>query len=235
MTRNSEKFIICKGIPLKLKKNSKIQNRITITNDSYWTTVSFGKKHNIILYGLLKKESFFNQIKKVHLQNPYDSNNNSIFILGVSYKIIIDAKIKNYHFDSNILYINYDERKYSLFSYLSHLSIVLSKKYFQVLVNDTINNSFEKYKNEMNISKIKIRNMKTRWGINKIIGNQNQITLNSKLIHYPKEYIIYVIQHELAHCIFHNHSKEYYEFLNKINSKASYYKKTLIDFKFTKI
>lgn len=55
---------------------------------------------------------------------------------------------------------------------------------------------------------IKIRTMTSRWG--SCIPAKNQITLNRRLIHYPVEFIEYVILHEFVHFIQPNHSKSFY-------------------------
>lgn len=55
---------------------------------------------------------------------------------------------------------------------------------------------------------IKLRYMKSQWGNCK--PAQNVITLNKRLIHYPVEFIEYVILHEFIHFIHPNHSKEFY-------------------------
>lgn len=55
---------------------------------------------------------------------------------------------------------------------------------------------------------IKIRTMTTRWG--SCIPAKQQITLNRRLIHYPIEFIEYVVLHEFVHFIQPNHSKAFY-------------------------
>lgn len=57
--------------------------------------------------------------------------------------------------------------------------------------------------------KLKIRSMKTRWGVcNK---RDNSVTLNSKLIQYSIHEIDYVIIHELSHFVHFDHSREFWE------------------------
>ena len=54
--------------------------------------------------------------------------------------------------------------------------------------------------------------MKTRWGV---CNKNNSITLNSDLIKYGYEQIDYVIIHELSHFIHFNHSKDFWNLVNK--------------------
>lgn len=61
--------------------------------------------------------------------------------------------------------------------------------------------------------KLKIRSMKTRWGVcNK---RDNSITLNFKLIKYSLKEIDYVIVHELSHFVHFNHSREFWKTVGK--------------------
>ena len=54
---------------------------------------------------------------------------------------------------------------------------------------------------------VKIRDMKSRWG--SCTPAKNSITLNRKLIHYPFEFIEYVVLHEFVHFIQPNHHKAF--------------------------
>lgn len=58
---------------------------------------------------------------------------------------------------------------------------------------------------------VKIRDMKSRWG--SCTPAKNSITLNRKLIHYPSEFIEYVVLHEFVHFIQPNHSKAFYNII----------------------
>lgn len=61
------------------------------------------------------------------------------------------------------------------------------------------------------ISDIRIRQMKTRWG--SCNTEKRFINLNLELIKKTKSCIEYVIFHELVHLIYPNHSKEFYKYL----------------------
>lgn len=58
---------------------------------------------------------------------------------------------------------------------------------------------------------VKLRDMKSRWG--SCTPAKNSITLNRKLIHYPFEFIEYVVLHEFVHFIQPNHSKAFYNII----------------------
>lgn len=55
---------------------------------------------------------------------------------------------------------------------------------------------------------LRIRKMKSRWG--SCIPSKNVITLNARLIAYPRECIEYVVIHEFCHFFEANHSAKFY-------------------------
>ncbi len=68
-------------------------------------------------------------------------------------------------------------------------------------------------------NKVFIRNQRTRWGS---CSHQCNISLNQKLVLLPEELIDYVILHELVHTRVHDHSKRFWDELDKYmgNSRA---------------
>ena len=70
-------------------------------------------------------------------------------------------------------------------------------------------NSLKDY--QIPFPEVKIRTMKSRWG--SCTPARNTITLNKKLIHYPLEFIEYVVLHEFVHFIQPNHSKAFYNII----------------------
>lgn len=60
---------------------------------------------------------------------------------------------------------------------------------------------------------LKVRSMKTRWGVcNK---RDNSVTLNLELIKKDHKYLNYVIVHELSHFVHFNHSKKFWQTVEK--------------------
>lgn len=58
---------------------------------------------------------------------------------------------------------------------------------------------------------VKIREMTSRWGSCR--PTKGRITLNSRLAGKPREATEYVVLHELAHFVYPNHSKGFYQFI----------------------
>lgn len=70
-----------------------------------------------------------------------------------------------------------------------------------------------------------VRNMKTRWG--SCTAGKGKICLNAALVEKPLICIEYVVCHELAHFLVHNHSADFYEVLNKVFPEHREIKKML--------
>ncbi len=71
---------------------------------------------------------------------------------------------------------------------------------------------------------LSIKDMKRRWGSCTKAG---KIILNLRLIQAPADCIDYVIMHELAHLVVHNHSSEYYRLLTRMMPDWQHRKKRL--------
>jgi predicted metal-dependent hydrolase len=61
--------------------------------------------------------------------------------------------------------------------------------------------------------KVFVRQMHAQWGSCSVKGKMN---LNLKLVMVPRQFIDYVIVHELCHLIEHNHSSSFYALMSKI-------------------
>lgn len=82
---------------------------------------------------------------------------------------------------------------------------------FEQICTDTYQ-IFKKY--NVPYKELKIRCMRSRWG--SCQPRKGIITLNSKLIEVPRHCIEYVVLHEFAHFIHPNHSKNFYNFVEKL-------------------
>lgn len=65
---------------------------------------------------------------------------------------------------------------------------------------------------KQDIKSVKIRQMKTRWG--SCNPYKSYINLNIELIKKPKACIEYIVFHELAHLLYPDHSKKFYDYLS---------------------
>ncbi|MGL5268786.1 MAG: M48 family metallopeptidase [Spiroplasma sp.] len=60
----------------------------------------------------------------------------------------------------------------------------------------------------LKVATLEVRLMKNKWGV--CFHKEQKITLNSKLVHFSYQVIDYVVIHELAHLVYPNHSKEFW-------------------------
>jgi len=94
------------------------------------------------------------------------------------------------------------------------------KKQIKQLFKERLDYNYNRYEENIPYPKLKIRTMKTRWGVCNI--RDNSVTLNTRLIEYDIEKLDYVIIHELSHFIHFNHSKSFW---NQVEKYTPNYKK----------
>lgn len=148
-------------------------------------------------------EENINSIRKMieHIKKKKDDDNR-FFYLGKMYDIIIDSNIQKVYLDKNNIYtkdINMLNKWYK-----EETIRVFDERYVYVF-----NHFHEQIKSPI----LKIRTMKTRYGVYN--RKNHTITLNSKLIEFDIDKIDYVIIHELSHIIHFNHSKNFWNLVEK--------------------
>jgi hypothetical protein len=79
-------------------------------------------------------------------------------------------------------------------------------------------------KHSIEYSKISIRAQKKRWGS---CSTNNAISLNIKIAKLPDDLMDYIILHELAHTIEHNHSPRFWRLLAKYSPDPKSFAKRL--------
>ncbi|MCI5835448.1 MAG: M48 family metallopeptidase [Firmicutes bacterium] len=126
---------------------------------------------------------------------------NNFYYLGQKYDIIIDNNINSTFIDDNVIYT---KNETELNKWLKNQT----KKIFKERL-DLIYKSFNE---NIIYPDLKIRNMKSRWGV---CNKKGYITLNSNLIKYNISEIDYVIVHELSHYVHFDHSKEFWNTVSK--------------------
>ena len=100
------------------------------------------------------------------------------------------------------------------------------KKFYFEETKRIVNGLVEIYNenNKFDIKNIRIKNQKTRWGSCSSIGNLN---FNWKLSMAPYEVIEYVVIHELCHRLEMNHSKKFWNHVEKLCPKYKIHSKWL--------
>ena len=94
------------------------------------------------------------------------------------------------------------------------------KKQIKKIFKERLDYNYSLFIENIPYPNLRIRKMKTRWGVcNK---KTNTVTLNSELIKYDISKIDYVIIHELSHFLHFNHSRNFW---NQVEKYCPNYKK----------
>ena len=81
---------------------------------------------------------------------------------------------------------------------------IKAKEVFKTYLDE----AYQVFEENIPYPKLKIRNMKTRWGV--CNRKDNSVTLNLELIKKDQEFLNYVIVHELSHFVHFDHGKEFW-------------------------
>ncbi len=183
------------------KKNNK-NLYIRITNDlKIKVTCSFLYTKSAVL-GVLKENerSILKMIEKQKQKNEIKNKENHMYLgkkLNVLYQNVKSPKV----LDDKILVKDDDM--------LDKWYKKQAKEVFKIYLDE----AYFVFDEDIPYPKIKVRSMKTRWGVcNK---RDNSVTLNLDLIKKDHKYLNYVIVHELSHFVYFNHSKEFWRTVEK--------------------
>ena len=140
----------------------------------------------------------------------------SFYYLGNIYDIMYVSSIDNLEIVENKIYVKNSKE--------------LEKWYKKQIINlfqERLEINYKNFKENIPYPNLKIRNMKTRWGV--CIRKTNTITLNSSLIKYDITKLDYVIIHELSHFIHFDHSKNFWNLVSKYCPNYKQIRKELRD------
>ena len=157
-------------------------------------------KENHILEFLEKNLEWLRKTSaKIKAKNSA-KNENQVEFLGLNYELIIDKKASGVSIE--------------LFS-IKAASKADFRRFCDQKAKELLNASIARFAPLIArpINHISFKHMRTRWGsCNKAKG---YINLNLDLITKTKEFIEYVVLHELAHLVYANHSKDFYALISK--------------------
>ncbi len=181
----------------KQNKNTYIRvkdgNVITVTANR-WITERQIMKLLVDNIDSLKK-----MIQKCQLEEEKKEN---FYILGQIYDIIVVSGIDKIEIDGFKIFTP-NKRKLELWY----------QKEMKKIFEGRLQYWYQIFEECIPTPKLKIRNMKTRWGVcNK---RDNSVTLNSRLMEYDQTKLDYVIVHELSHFVHFNHSADFWNLVSK--------------------
>lgn len=163
------------------------------------TTNFFTSKHSIKKLLDDHKDDIVKMIEKKRKDKEKEEN---FYYLGKKYDIIEVYTMDNIEFNDNYVFV---KSKDVLDKWL--------KKQIKNLYQERLDYWYDVFEENIPYPKLKIRKMKTRWGVcNK---RDNSVTLNFNLIKYNKECLEYVIVHELSHFVHFDHSKDFWNLVEK--------------------
>ena len=186
-------------VVIEKKNNKNLYIRVKEDGKIY-VTCNYLTTKNMILKVLNENtKALQKMVKRIEKQNE---KSNKFFYLGNSYDIIIREDTKKVLIADDGIYtkdINMLEKWKK-----EEIIRIFDERYVYV---------FNHFKENIKSPILKIRNMKTRWGVYN--RKNHTITLNSKLIEYDISKIDYVIIHELSHIIHFDHSKNFWNLVSK--------------------
>lgn len=183
---------------VKKRTNKRTYIRIKDNNIIYVTTNIFVP--NFEIKRLLKKseKSIKRMLEDTKKRNKW---NDTFMYLGTEYEIV--------NTDGNKIYL--EENK--VFVGSSSNIDNFYKKEAKELFLERLNYWYNNFSRSIPKPSLTIRKMKTRWGV--CNTKDKKITLNLELMKHNIDCLDYVINHELAHLIYPNHSKEYWKLVEE--------------------
>lgn len=118
------------------------------------------------------------------------------YYLGKPYTLVYDENVKEVEIKEDFIYAR-DSKKLEQWQ----------KKECMKIFEERVNVLLQRFSN-LPLFTLKIRKMKTRWGVNNV--TKRIITLNSELLRKDVDLIDYVIIHELCHFYEANHSSKFW-------------------------
>lgn len=196
------------------KKNNK-NTYIRVKDDMkiYVTTNYFASKSYI--KNLLDNNQDYLE-KMLSKRKEQKEKETEFYYLGNKYDIIFVSSFKDVEIDNNKIYakdIKTLEKWY--------------KKQMVELFQNRLEINYQNFEEKIPYPNLKIRNMKTRWGV--CNRKTKTITLNSNLMKYSIDKLDYVIIHELSHFIHFDHSSNFWNLVSKYCKNYKKIRKELRD------
>lgn len=184
---------------IEKKKNKNTYIRIKDDLKIYVTT-SYLTSKDYIKRILDDNYSFL--VKMIERKTLSNQKKDMFFYLGKYYDIIEVSIMDDIEIENDKIYTK---------------NKTMLDKWYKKQIDKTFKERFEYicsiFDEDIEIPKMKIRTMKTRWGVyNK---KNHSVTLNSHLIEYSLEKLDYVIIHELSHIIHFDHSSSFWQLVSK--------------------
>lgn len=102
------------------------------------------------------------------------------------------------------------------------------EKWYRFKARQVLRSITAYYANQMNVrvNQVTIKDQKTRWGS---CSSKHNLNYNYRLVMAPEKVIEYVVIHELCHLIQMNHSREFWNEVERVQPEYRQYRKWLKD------
>jgi predicted metal-dependent hydrolase len=179
-----------------------------------------------------KRDWITSQLNRIQQNSNKDLcnfvNNGNIFLLGINHHLTVEQSTKNkVIFDNGFTIYSRDLNP----DFVKQVFLKWCKTYFLDFFTNRLNSIYNQMFKNGTPPVVKIKTMKSMWGNCNFV--RRIVTLNLYLAKAPIECINYVITHELAHLIHHNHGKEFHSLMTTLLPDWKTRKKMLKNFSLT--
>ncbi|MEP2280147.1 SprT family zinc-dependent metalloprotease [Maribacter sp.] len=160
-------------------------------------------------YQIFKHLAEWEQLNENAVEREY-VNGQSFLYLGRNYRLkLVDEKLDGIKFYRNTFFLNKSEKPKAK---------QLFVKFYKKKLNDKIYPIIERYKNQLDVNpnEIKVMELQNRWASCTPNGNVN---FHWKCAMAPIDVLNYIVVHELAHLIHNNHTKAFWNEVDKVLPK----------------
>ena len=196
--------------------------QLNLNNRDYDIIIDY--KNNKNMYLRIKDDL------KIYITAPYHINEKDIkkFIeknINSISKILLEKEQKKERLNNKFLYLG----KYYDICYIENKKIIFGtdrifinknmnidsfyKKQASIIFKERLNYCYNLFIENIPYPALRIRKMTSKWGVCNV--TKKIVTLNLNLIKLDLKYLDYVIIHELAHLIYADHSKSFWQVVSK--------------------
>ena len=196
-----------KNINIRINRNCEVSVSANRRTNPFDVDAIVVKKGDFILKSIDK----FSNANKHQIKSKNYIDGEIFYILGKDVRLVV-KKAESVRISHDEVYLflfvkNVDDEVAKKRIVDKYLKNVATKTFLEIL--EEVYPRFIKF--NIPYPQLKSRSMKSRWG--SCLVDKKIITLNTKLIHFQRSCIEYVIIHELCHLKHPNHSKEFYNFV----------------------
>lgn len=181
------------SIVVNRKKNKNTYIRVNDNKDIVVTTSIYTSDKDI----LKVVNANIQKLEKM-LENKKILDPSAIYFKGIKLDVVLINSHKNITIEGGRIYG----------PTLKKINNWLEKEIYNYFL-EILDSEYKKFKEKIPYPKLKIRKMKSRWGV--CNRREVSVTLNTHLMKYREEVTRYVIIHELSHFVHFDHSNRFWD------------------------